>query len=71
MSPLPPEGPVSFVVAWPSFGIPESRTVLDSAPILAAAGRAQLLWPPQPPMEHLEPPTPPGPSSGWFAEPSE
>ena len=69
VSPLPPEGPVTFVLAWPAFGLPESRTVLDSAAIRAAAGRSQRLWPPQPVMRHPEPPPPPRPSSGWFAEP--
>jgi hypothetical protein len=69
VSPLPPEGPVTFVLAWPAFGMPESRTVLDGAAIRAAAGRSQLLWPPQPAMEPPEPPPAPRPSSGWFAEP--
>lgn len=69
VSPLPPEGPVTVVLAWPAFGMPESRTVLDSAPIRAAADRSQLLWPPQPVTQPPEPRHPPGPSSGWFAEP--
>ena len=69
VAPLPPEGPVTFVLAWPTFGIPESRVVLDSAAIRAAADRSQLLWPPQPIREPPEPPSPPRPSSGWFAEP--
>jgi hypothetical protein len=69
VSPLPPAGPVTFVLAWPSFDLPESQTVLDSAPIRAAAERSQLLWPPQPATEPEEPPPLPRPSSGWFAEP--
>lgn len=69
VSPLPPEGPVTFVMAWPAFGMPESRTVVDGAIIRAAAGRSQLLWPPQPPMDPPALPPPPRPSSGWFAEP--
>jgi hypothetical protein len=68
-SPLPPDGPVTFVLAWPAFGMPESRTVLDSAAIRAAADHSQLLWPPQPAMQPPQPPSPPRPSSGWFAEP--
>jgi hypothetical protein len=71
VSPLPPTGPVTFVLAWPAFDIPESRTVLDSAPIRAAADHSQLLWPPQPAEEPAQPPPPPRPSSGWFAEPSD
>jgi hypothetical protein len=69
VSPLPPEGPVTIVLAWPAFGMPESRTVVDSAAIRAAGERSQLLWPPQPVTEPPEPPPPPAPSSGWFAEP--
>lgn len=42
---LPPEGPLKLVVAWPQYGIPETVTELDSAPIRAAAGRATPLWP--------------------------
>ncbi len=71
VSPLPAEGPMTFVVAWPSFGIAESRTVIDGAAILAAADRSHVLWPPQPAGEPSEPPPPPRPSSGWFAEPSD
>lgn len=67
--PLPAEGPVTFVLAWPGFGMPESRTVVDSAIIRAAAERSQQLWPLQPLVESPEPPPPPRPSTGWFAEP--
>ncbi len=67
VSPLPPEGPMTFVIAWPGFGLPESRTVVDGGVIRAAADRSQLLWPPQPDMEPAELPPPPRPSSGWFA----
>lgn len=69
VSPLPPEGPVTFVLAWPGFGMPESRTVIDAAAILAAAGHSQTLWPPQPVEESLygPPQPPPRPSTGWFA----
>jgi hypothetical protein len=68
VSPLPPEGPVTFVVAWPGFGLPESRSVVDGATIRAAAERSQLLWPQQPVTEPAPPSTPPRPSSGWFAD---
>jgi hypothetical protein len=69
VAPLPPEGPVVFVLAWPGFGIPESRRVLDGAAIRAAAASSRILWPPQPPMQPEQPPSPPRPSTGWFAEP--
>jgi hypothetical protein len=69
VAPLPPTGPVTVVLTWPSFARPESRTVLDGAAIHAAASRSQVLWPPQPGEELSQPPLPPRPSSGWFAEP--
>lgn len=43
VSPLPPDGPMIFVIAWPAFGMPESQIVVDSAPIRAAADRSQTL----------------------------
>ncbi len=48
VSPLPPDGPVTFVIAWSAFGVTESRTVVDSAPIRAVAEHALTLWQPQP-----------------------
>jgi hypothetical protein len=69
VAPLPPQGPVNVVLAWPGFGIQESRTALDAAAIIEAATRSQLLWPPQSVFEPPQPPPPPRPSSGWFAEP--
>jgi hypothetical protein len=68
VSPLPPDGPLTVVLAWPGFGLPESRTVVDGSAIRAAADRSQLLWPPSPPVEPATPPSPPRPSSGWFAD---
>jgi hypothetical protein len=43
--PLPPAGPLEFVCAWPTFGIAESRAVVDAQPILDAVGRSVQLWP--------------------------
>lgn len=69
VSPLPPEGPMAFVLAWPAFGMPESQTVIDGAAIRIAAERSLSLWPQQPAGEVPAPPPLPRPSSGWFAEP--
>jgi hypothetical protein len=50
--PLPPEGPLAFVVEWPKQGIELTQTEIDSALIRDAAKRAQILWPdPRPPVE--------------------
>jgi hypothetical protein len=43
--PLPPPGLLTFVVAWPALGIPETRVETDGAPIVAAAASAEPLWP--------------------------
>jgi len=69
VSPLPPDGPVDIVLAWPGFGLDETRTALDGASIRAAASRSRTLWAPQPDTDPPEPPPPPRPTAGWFAEP--
>jgi hypothetical protein len=46
--PLPPEGPVTFVVSWLEHGVAEARAELDGAAIGAAARRALILWPEEP-----------------------
>lgn len=51
VSPLPPEGPVTFVVSWPERGVAETRAELDGAAIREAAGRAVMLWPEEPEFE--------------------
>jgi hypothetical protein len=43
--PLPPQGPIRFVGAWPAHGIPETEVTVDAREILAAATRAIELWP--------------------------
>jgi hypothetical protein len=69
VTPLPPEGPVTVVLTWQSFGIAESRTNLDGTLIREAASQSQTLWPPQSAEEPPDPPPTPRPSTGWFAEP--
>ena len=49
--PLPPEGPVTFVVSWLSHGVAEARAELDGSAIRSAAGRAVILWPEEPELE--------------------
>ncbi|WP_051807810.1 hypothetical protein [Actinoplanes subtropicus] len=69
VTPLPPDGPVTFVLSWPGFGMPESRTEVDGALIRAAGARSVRLWPERPGYEPPEPPPTPRPSSGWFSYP--
>jgi hypothetical protein len=46
--PLPPPGPVAFVVEWPAEGIELTRHELDAAPILEASRSSTRLWPESP-----------------------
>jgi hypothetical protein len=48
--PLPPPGPLTFVVEWPARQIPESRHEIDANLILDAATRVVDLWPDEPSM---------------------
>lgn len=42
--PLPPAEPFDLVVAWPVFGVPETRFELDGAEIVAATTRVRPLF---------------------------
>jgi hypothetical protein len=44
VSPLPPQGPLTFVCEWPTLGIPESRAEIDAQLLLDAAGQSIDLW---------------------------
>ena len=46
--PLPPDGPVTFVVSWSRYDVAETRVEFDGAAIREAAGRAVSLWPEEP-----------------------
>lgn len=43
--PLPPEGPLTFVCAWPANGIDRSEAQIDAGLILHAAARATHISP--------------------------
>jgi len=43
--PLPPPGPLAVVIEWPAEGIELTREEVDSAPIIEAASRSEVLWP--------------------------
>jgi hypothetical protein len=47
--PLPPTGPLAFVVEWPSEGILETRVEIDASLLRDAAARSEELWPEQGP----------------------
>ena len=46
--PLPPPGPLAFVVEWPAEGIALTRHEVDAEPIVEASGRSEQLWPEEP-----------------------
>lgn len=46
--PLPPDGPVTFVVSWLAKGVAEARAQVDGAAIREAASRAIEVWPDDP-----------------------
>ena len=70
LAPLPPAGPVRFVVRCPALGIEETVTELDGAAIRRAAEEVVELWPWTPPEPAREesgrhPDVPP---DSWFAD---
>jgi hypothetical protein len=69
LTPMPPPGDLTIIVAWPTRDIPESRTVIPSDVIAQGASANVELWPWQP--DNDEPPPPPKPvlpEGGWFAQ---
>jgi hypothetical protein len=45
LTPVPPEGALTFVAEWPVFGIEEAHVTLDAYELRRAVERAQDLWP--------------------------
>lgn len=45
LSPLPPDGAVTFIASWLKHGVTDTGAELDAAAIREAAGRAVALWP--------------------------
>ncbi len=69
LSPLPPDGPLHFVVRCPDLGLGETKTELDGSAVRRAAEDVVTLWPWEPPPEHRpsKPPPPDVPPDSWFA----
>ncbi len=69
LSPVPPDGPFTFVCSWPVFGIGETKHVIEHADLATASTRSTTLWG-RHPINH-EPPPPPQPKrpmTGWFGQ---
>jgi hypothetical protein len=43
--PLPPDGPLTFVVEWPAHGVPLTQARVEAAMIRQAATQDERLWP--------------------------
>ena len=68
LTPVPPDGPVTLVVAAPDVGISETTVVLDGSALQDAVTRVQILWP-RSDLEDLPArprPRPDVPPGGWF-----
>ncbi|OBI83254.1 hypothetical protein [Mycobacterium asiaticum] len=69
--PLPPEGPVTFIAAWPEYVATDVAAKLDGAAIRSAAADALILWPedsetdPAPARDDAPAPAKLGPGLGW------
>lgn len=44
LHPLPPDGPIEFVLQWPALGVDERRVVLDGSAMRSSASRVQRFW---------------------------
>ena len=69
LTPLPLDGDLTVIVAWPAQGIGETRTVIPAETIAAGRAASVELWPWQPyAQQRPDPPPPPDlPAGGWFA----
>ena len=70
LSPLPPPGDLTIVVAWPAHGIDETHTLMPGDLIADGLAHNIELWPWEPPTDRddLPIPEPPVlPQAGWFA----
>jgi hypothetical protein len=70
LTPMPPPGELTIIVAWPARNIAESLTVIPAAVIAQGRSANIELWPWQPPEEDepSPPPKPALPEGGWFAQ---
>lgn len=68
LHPLPPAGPLTFVVRCPDLGIPETQVQVDATPFDAAAADVVELWPWTPPPQYSDEPPPEIdlPADSWF-----
>ena len=71
LSPLPPPGDLTIVVAWPAHGVDETHTVIPADLIANGLAQGVELWPWESSADRDDPPTPEPPvvpEGGWFAQ---
>jgi hypothetical protein len=71
LTPAPPPGDLTVIIAWPAQGVPETQLLVPAASLARAAANVVELWPWTPPEEDAEPasaPKPELPEGGWFAQ---
>jgi len=68
LSPVPPDGPLVVVCAWPALGIAETPHVLAQPDLTTASAHALVLWPRTLRSQRsTQPPPPPQmPEGSWF-----
>lgn len=72
LTPLPAPGPMSIFVAWPHFGIPETRFEVDAAAFHEAVSDVVIMWPTtaaeqiRVDIDNFEIPPVEIPAGGWF-----
>ena len=67
LTPVPPDGPLTFVCACAGLGVPETRVVVDGLDLTTASTRATVLWPEQPRRTEPRPTVEARLPAGWFA----
>jgi hypothetical protein len=68
LSPLPPSGDLTIQCAWPALGIPETRTLVPDADLIAASRRVHKLWEPARFFSPHPPSAPEAlPPTSWFS----
>ena len=70
LAPLPPEGPLTFVLRCDALGVEETSTVVDGDAIRSAVADVVTLWPWGRPYLMDDPPPPPPPDlppGSWFS----
>lgn len=67
LTPVPPDGRLTFVCACAALGVPETRAVVEGLELTTVSTRATVLWPDPPRPTNPAPAVAPRLPAGWFA----